>query len=58
MKVQDVQVEKYADAWGVRDPSQEREEAERAVSASANHKRWCDVRPLPRASKSVSKRNR
>ncbi len=58
MKVRDVQVEKYADAWGVRDPSWEREDVERAVSTSANHKRRCDVGLLPRASKLVSKRNR
>ncbi len=57
MNVRDVQVEKNADAWGVRDPSWDRVAAERALSTSANHKRWCDVGPLPKASKLVSKRN-
>ena len=57
MNVQDVQVEKNADAWGVRDPSWDRVDAERAVSTSANHKRRCDVGPLPKASKLASNRN-
>jgi hypothetical protein len=58
VNVRDVRVKKNADAWGVRDPSLDKLEAETAVSTSANHKRGCDVGPLPKASKSASNKNR
>jgi hypothetical protein len=55
--VQDVQVEKNADAWGVRDPSLDRLVAETADSTSAIHKRRCDVGPLPKDLKLASNKN-
>jgi hypothetical protein len=58
VNMQDVRVEKNADAWGVIDPSLDRVDAEMAVSTSANHKRRCNVGPLPKASKLASNRNR
>ena len=57
MDVQDVQVEKNADAWGVRDPSLDRLVAETADSTSDIHKRRCDVGPLPKDSKLASNKN-
>ncbi len=52
-----VRVEKNADAWGVRDPSLDKLDAKTGVSTSANHKRRCDVGPLPKALKLASNRN-